>query len=109
MPLRQTRRLLRDPARKAKAGFLEGYNYQRYGDSFANAVRAMDIGGFSAPVESTVGYHVVHLVDRNTTKFADVAAALKTELGRGPASPSEALELRKALLAKYRFRQQPGM
>ncbi len=106
---RTTRRLLRDPARKARAGFLEGYNYQRYGDSFANAVRAMDIGAFSAPLESTVGYHLVHLVDRNTTRFADVAAALKTELGRGPAKPSEALGLRKALLAKYRFRQQPGM
>ena len=69
----------------------------------------MDIGAVSAPVESGIGYHLVHLVDRRTTKFADVAAALKQELGRGAARPSEVLALRRALLAKYRFQQPPGM
>ena len=105
---RTTRRLLKDPARKAQAGFLDGYNYQRYGEGLAEAVRGLGVGEVSAPVRSTTGYHLVQLVDRKTTKLADVAAALRKELGRGPAKPAEVMALRKALLAKYGFRPRVG-
>ncbi|MHC4811679.1 MAG: peptidylprolyl isomerase [Planctomycetota bacterium] len=105
---RTTRRLLADPARKTQAGFLAGYNYRRYGQGFADTVRSMDVGEVSAPVESTIGLHLVQLVDRKTTKLEDVEAALRKELGRERARPSEALALRRALLAKYRFRSKPG-
>ncbi|MHC4079321.1 MAG: peptidylprolyl isomerase, partial [Planctomycetota bacterium] len=97
-----------DPARKAQAGFLAGYNYRRYGQGFADTVRSMEVGEVSAPVESTIGLHLVQLVDRKTTKLEDVEAALREELGRGRARPSEARALRRALLAKYRFRSNPG-
>ena len=36
---RVTRRLLRDPKRRDRAGLLPNYNYHRYGEAFADAVR----------------------------------------------------------------------
>ncbi len=99
---RITRRLLRDPARSASAGFLKGYNYTRYGENFASVVRGMGVGEVSAPVESNVGFHLVHLVDREITRFEDVEARLRQEVGRRRATPPEVLALRKALFGKYR-------
>lgn len=100
---RQSRADLRDPERAAKAGIIEGYNYQRYGAAFATAVRGLDVGAVSDPVESSVGFHVITLIDRKTTVLADVADALRRELGRGKARPIEVRDLRRRLLASHGY------
>lgn len=99
---RLARRLLRDPTQRAKAGFLEGYNYTRYGADFANAVRGTGVGEVSGPVESSIGFHLVQVVDRKITKFQDVKESLEKDVARGSATPAEVLALRKALFEKYR-------
>ncbi|MEZ5988519.1 MAG: peptidylprolyl isomerase [Planctomycetota bacterium] len=68
-------------ARRAPgAGVLDGYNYQRYGTPFAEAVRALEVGVVSAPVRTSHGWHLIQVLSRKTTRFADVEAALRREL-----------------------------
>ena len=100
---RVARRLLKDPKRSAIAGVLEGYNYVRYGDGFAQQVRALKVSGLSAPVRSEVGFHIIELMSREVTPLADVEDALRVELQRGPAKPADVQALRKELLQKYGF------
>lgn len=100
---RVARRLLRNPKRKAEAGFLPGYNYHRYGEKFAAAVRALAIDAISQPVQSPVGYHLIQVVSRKVTERNKVAATLRLELGGGKARSSEILALRRQLLAKYKY------
>ena len=100
---RVTRRLLRDPDRRDQAGVLPNYNYHRYGDAFAAAVRALEVGAVSAPVPSPVGVHLIELLERTETSLAEVAPALRRELASGKARSSEVLRLRQRLLEKYRF------
>lgn len=99
---RQTRRLLRTAPREA--GLLPDYNYQRYGDAFAAAVRRLAVGAVSGPVETAQGFHLIEVVDREVTRFEDVAAELREAMNRRRTSPAEALALRRALLARYGFR-----
>lgn len=101
---RQARRMLRDPERKASAGVLEGYNYLRYGETFAAAVRALQVSGISKPVRTGTGYHIIELVSRTITRLDRVEAALRQQLRRGPARPVDILTLRKELLKKYKFK-----
>ncbi len=100
---RVTRRLLRDPRRSALAGELPNYNYHRYGPEFAAAVRALESGEVSGPVRSSVGVHLVQVLERTETSLADVAPALRRELVTGKARSSEVLRLREELLRKYRY------
>lgn len=101
---RLTRRLLRDPQRKTRAGVLAGYNYHRYGEEFADVVRGLEVGTVSQPVETESGWHLIQVLDRKVTKYADVKPILTIELGGGKARSSEVLKLRKDLLSKYRFK-----
>jgi|GEM_PF-197734 len=100
---RVTRRLLRDPERRAEAGQIPNYNYHRYGDAFAAAVRQLEVGDVSQPVTSSVGVHLIQLLERTATPFNEVAPALREQLAGGKARSSEILELRERLLTKYRF------
>ncbi len=100
---RLTRRLLRDPKRKSKAGVLAGYNYHRYGEEFAKVVRGLAVEAVSQPVKSESGWHLVQVIDRKVTEFVDVKATLTIELGGGKARSSEVLKLRRDLLSKYQF------
>lgn len=100
---RVTRRLLRDPKRRAEAGLLPNYNYHRYGDAFADAVRRLQVGGVSQPVASSVGVHLVELLDRTTTRLEDVRPELVRQLAGGKARSAEILQLRQQLLTKYRY------
>ena len=100
---RTTRTLLRDPEHAAEAGLLPGYNYQRYGEAFATAVRKLSVGQISAAIPSEVGYHLIELVDRVVTKLVDVEVRLRRELRRGPARPAQIVALRRRLLQKYGF------
>ncbi|MEC9049079.1 MAG: PQQ-binding-like beta-propeller repeat protein [Planctomycetota bacterium] len=104
---RVTRRLLRDPQRRGEAGVLPNYNYHRFGDAFADAVRGLAVGEVSAPVTSSVGVHLIQLVARTTTRLEDVAPALRKELASGKARSSEVLRLRARLLDKYGFAALP--
>ena len=100
---RVARRMLRDPKRGAAAGVLDGYNYVRYGEAFAERVRALEVSGLSSPVRSETGFHIVELMSRKVTPLSDVEAALRAELRRGPAKPADVQVLRKELLTKYGF------
>ncbi|MFN3242661.1 MAG: PQQ-binding-like beta-propeller repeat protein [Planctomycetota bacterium] len=100
---RVTRRLLRDPQRRAEAGLLPNYNYHRYGEAFARAVRALEVGEVSQPVSSSVGVHLIELLDRTTTQLADVRTELVRQLAGGKARSAEILQLRQRLLAKYGY------
>lgn len=100
---RVARRMLRNPKRKDEAGILAGYNYHRYGEAFAAAVRALPVGAISAPVESPSGVHLIQVVARKTTKLSQVEASLRIELGGGKARSSEVMALRRELLAKYDY------
>ncbi|MCA8957830.1 MAG: peptidylprolyl isomerase [Planctomycetes bacterium] len=102
---RSTRTLLRDPAQRSAAGMVAGYNYRRFGPAFAEAVRALPVGGISAPVRSPVGFHLIELISRTETRLEDVRAVLQQELARGPARPAEVRRLRQRLLDKYRVGQ----
>lgn len=98
---RTTRALLRDPARRARAGFLDGYNYRRYGPLFAAVVRGLDVGAVSDPVKTDTGYHVVLVVSREVTRLRDALPRLRAELRARPASPTETARLKTSLFAKY--------
>lgn len=100
---RLTRRLLRDPERATEAGVLAGYNYYRYGEAFAAAVRALQVGEVSQPVTTDAGSHLIQVVDRKVTQLATVRDALRLELGGGKARSSEVSALRQELFAKYRY------
>jgi eukaryotic-like serine/threonine-protein kinase len=100
---RVARRMLRNPKRKSDAGMLAGYNYHRYGDDFAAAVRGLEVDEISGPVASPVGVHLIQVVGRTVTELSDVGASLRLELGGGKARSSEVLALRRRLLAKYEF------
>lgn len=101
---RTTRAMLRRETQAAEAGVLAGYNYQRYGEAFAEAVRKLEVGQISPPIRSRAGYHVIELLARTETPKAEVEEALRTELRRGPAKPAEVARLRADLLHKYGFR-----
>jgi hypothetical protein len=101
---RATRALLRDPERAAQAGRLAGYNYDRYGSAYADAVRKLAKDEVSPPIETAQGVHLVQLLDRVLTRFEDVANQIADELCRRPVSAGEAQALRRALLAKHRVR-----
>lgn len=105
---RVARRMLRDPARRSLAGVLEGYNYVRYGDSFAVAVRALEVAGVAGPVRTGTGFHIIQLVSRKTTSLVNVEAELRQALRRGPAKPADIQALRKELLKKYEFEVNGG-
>ena len=98
-----TRRMLRQPNQAAEAGFLPGYNYRRYGSSFADAVRGLAVGQISAPVRSDTGLHLIRLVERKVTKFQDVKDTVRKELSARKSSQAERTALRRALLDKYGF------
>lgn len=101
---RLTRRMLRDPTQRAKAGFLAGYNFKRYGPEFADVVRGLEVGAVSAPVRTAQGFHLVQLVERTRTRFSDVVESLDLEMRRRQTTPTEVQALRRRLLKDYAFK-----
>lgn len=101
---RTTRRMLRDSRRAERAGIVEGYNYRRYGEAFAEAVRSLEVGAVSRPVKTDIGYHIIELVDRKITKVEDVIGKIQSELRAKAASQSETMALRGHLFEKHRVR-----
>ena len=99
-----TQSLLADPRFAAKAGFIEGYNYQRYGSSFASEVRRLGAGETSKPLRTSHGFHLIRVVARKTTKLADVAERLRRELRQAPANRAELEALRRRLFERHGVR-----
>ena len=71
----------------------------------ASFERALEPGEVSAPVESTIGLHLIELGSRTVTPLATVEAELRKELARGPAKPAEVRALRAELLERSGFRR----
>ena len=63
----------------------------------------LKVGEVSLPVASSVGYHLVQLLDRKITKLEDVEEQLRQELARGSAKPAAVSALRRALFEKHGF------
>ena len=101
---RTTRRMLRDPVKAPRAGYVEGYNYRRYGRAFADVVRGMKVGAVSGPVRTDIGYHIIELVDRKVTRLEDVLLKVQGELRAKAASRSERAALRRTLFEQYEVR-----
>ena len=98
---RTTRRLLAGSESRDKAGFLDGYNYDRYGAAFADAVRSLKVSDVSVPIRTEQGYHLIELEAREVTRFEDVEALVRKEVMTGPAKPAEIAILRSGLFKKY--------
>jgi parvulin-like peptidyl-prolyl isomerase len=61
-----------DPSAEQNSGSL-GSNYaSTYVPEFAQAALALDPGEISEPVQTDFGWHVIHMVDKEVTPFADV-------------------------------------
>jgi hypothetical protein len=98
-----TRSLVNNPLRRQYAGLIEDYNYQRYGQEFADAVRALKKGEISAPVLSSHGLHLILLVDREVTRYEDVAEEIERRFQQRPLLFSEVEALRKKLFERYQI------
>ncbi len=87
-----------DISAKQTGGFLPGYNYQRYGEDFAQAVRAAEIGQLIGPIETPAGRHLLEVTERTTTDFEAVGDELIQAVLTAEVSPLERFQLRRALL-----------
>lgn len=78
-----------DPQTAARAGEIEGYNFQHFGPEFAEVVRSMQPGEVRGPVRTSHGYHIVELVSVVRTDMSDVEPRLRELLRREPPSLAE--------------------
>ena len=92
-----------DRVSRRAEGVIEGYNYRRFGESFAAAVRAAKIGRPVGPVRTSKGFHVLEVTDRKKTALAKVEARLRRQLRGMTVSPADAKRLRKRLFRKYGY------
>ena len=92
-----------DPEKAKKAGLVVGYNYQRFGGAFADAVRKLKPGQVSQPVpfksgSEVVSYHIIKLDKRIVTRLEEVRKKVIQALKKEPPTFFEKLKLRQALL-----------
>jgi len=91
-----------DASARQNGGFIPGYNYDRYGAGFADAVRAAEVGVVVGPIPSPVGRHLIEVTERVTTRLGQVRDELVAELSAEPPSWLERSELRLRLRAEAR-------
>ena len=87
-----------DLSAKQTGGFLPGYNYQRYGEVFAEAVRAAEVGQLVGPIETPAGRHLLEVTERTVTEFEAVSGELVQAVLTADVSPMERYQLRRSLL-----------
>lgn len=88
-----------DIAAPVTGGEIANYNYRPYGEPFANAVRAAEVGVPVGPVRSSAGYHVIEVTARTHTAFEDIADSLRETLTTEPAGYEEVEALLRRLRA----------
>ncbi len=101
-----TRTLLQDPRFKEQAGELPGYNFQRFGTRFAEAVRHLKKGEVSPPVRSSHGWHLIQLLDLKKTRFEDVREDCKNRFLGAPPDGFEERRIQRALFDRYKVKLQ---
>jgi hypothetical protein len=101
-----TQTLLQDPRYKEQAGEIPGYNFQRFGIRFAEAVRRLKKGGVSPPVRSSHGWHLIQLLGLKKTKFKDVREDCKNRFLSAPPDGFEEKQIQLTLFAKYKVELQ---
>ena len=92
-----------DIAAPITGGALANYDYRAYGEPFANAVRAAEVGVPVGPVKTTAGYHVIEVTARTYTSFEEAEAALRETLTTEPADYAEVEALRERLRAAVKI------
>ncbi|TAJ16355.1 MAG: hypothetical protein EPO68_11245 [Planctomycetota bacterium] len=97
-----------DQSTRASGGAIDGYNYDRFGEQLANAVRAAEVGVPFGPVQGAAGLHIGLVKSRVVTQLADVRDELIQQLARDPASSKERLELRQKLRAESKVERGPA-
>ena len=80
-------------------GIIPNYNYRRYGEPLARAVRAAEVGSVSAPVPTVAGVHLIRVESRTVTSFETVRETLRATLLDEEPSMTERGELRARLFA----------
>ncbi|QDU67062.1 peptidylprolyl isomerase [Engelhardtia mirabilis] len=81
-------------------GMIPGYNYRRYGEPMAAAVRAAQVGVPTGPVATTAGLHLIEVTERTATSLDDVREELRSTLADEPASWKERGDLRARLFGE---------
>jgi len=88
-----------DLASKARGGLIEGYNYDRFGDDLASAVRTAAVEQPFGPIRGPAGWHIARVDSRVLTQLDDVRAAIIAALEQEPSSPMERGALQTRLMA----------
>lgn len=80
---RLARRFSLDEGSAASGGYLGFTQPEQFVDEFAEAVRTLEVGEISDPVQTEFGHHVVHVSARRTLSFEEVESQIAQTLG-GP-------------------------
>ena len=86
-----------DLSAKQTGGVIVNYNYLRYGERFAEATRAAEVGVLTGPVATDAGLHLIEVTGRTQTDFQDVRDELVQRVLSAPVSPKERFQLRQSL------------
>jgi len=85
-------------------GALADYNYRTYGEEFASAVRAAEVGVPVGPVRTRAGVHVIEVTSRTATDLAAVRDEIAAALAAEPATWSEIEALKARLRSEVEIR-----
>lgn len=97
-----------DQSTRASGGVVADYNYDRFGEELAQAVRAAEVGVPFGPVQGAAGLHIGLVRSRVVTQLADVRDELVLKIAKDPASSRERMELRQKLRAESRVERGPA-
>jgi parvulin-like peptidyl-prolyl isomerase len=69
-----------DPGSKTHGGDLGTQPAAQYVEEFAKAVETLKVNAISDPVKTQFGYHVIQVLSRTTTPFADVKESIRSSI-----------------------------
>lgn len=94
------RRESHDRSVHQNGGVIPGYNYIRYGEVFADAVRAAEVGAVVGPVQDTDRVHLLVVEERVVTPFEDVREELRAKLALADPGWDELMAVEAAIWAE---------
>ncbi|MBI1382267.1 MAG: hypothetical protein GC161_14410 [Planctomycetaceae bacterium] len=97
-----------DLASQSAGGVIAGYNYDRFGDALADAVRASEPGALFGPIAGPSGWHLGRVDERTVTSLDEVRSNLAAELAAEPANPLERAALRQRLVTAAAITKGPN-